>query len=166
MGAVAAPLMIASSVVSAGASIASGNAKASQLRSEAGASEYNAKIADLGVKQIGAARSQELEAALGAIQTSRAERGLSFTSPTAMAINDAVTRESLDARRAEELDKRLQAQGYRAQAQAQLKSASAAKMSGYIGALGSVMDAGMRTASMFGKPSGTGFNTSHRRAGV
>jgi len=163
MGAVAAPLMIASSVVSAGSSIMAGTARSKSLRAEAGAAEYNAKIADLGVKQIGAQRSMELETALAAIDTARAERGLSLTSPTGMALTDAVTRESLDAQRAEELDKRLEAQGYRAQARAKLSEAGQAKVQGYVGALGSLMTAGMRTASLFNKPALDGV---HKRAGL
>lgn len=152
MGQVAAPMMIASSLVSAGSSIMKGNARSKALRAEAGAAEYNAKIADLGVKQIGAQRSMELETALAAIDTGRAARGLTLTSPTGMALNDAVTREHLDAQRAEELDKRLEAQGYRAQARTNLAAAKSAKIQGYIGALGGFMEAGMRTASMFGTP--------------
>jgi len=163
MGAVAAPLMIASSVVSAGSSIMSGNARSRSLAAEAGAAEYNAKIADLGVKQIGAQRSMELDTALGAIDTARAERGLSLDSPTAIAINDAVTREHNSAMRAEELDKRLEAQGYRAQARAKLSEAKSAKVQGYVGAFGSLLTAGMRTASMFGKPPSS---VSHSRAGL
>jgi len=159
MGAIAAPLMIASSVVSAGSSITAGNARSKSLRAEAGAAEYNAKIADLGVKQIGAQRSMELETALAAIDTARSERGLSLTSPTGMALTDAVTRESLDSQRAEELDKRLEAQGYRAQARAKLQEAGQARTQGYVGALGSLMTAGMRAASMFGSPTSAGAHT-------
>ena len=161
MGQVAAPLMIASSLVSAGSSVMKGNARAKALRAEAGTAEYNAKIADLGVKQIGATRSMELETALAAIDTSRAERGLSLTSPTGMALADAVTREHLDAQRSEELDKRLEAQGYRASARASLKGAKQAKIQGYVGALGSFMEAGMRGASMMGGARGGGFGVSH-----
>ena len=155
MAQVAAPLMIASSLVSAGSSISAGNNRAKQLRSEAGAQEYSAKLADLGVKQIAAERSVELKTALGAIDTGRAARGLSLGSPTALALSSAVEREHLAAQRSEELDGRLKAQGYRAQAASSLKGAASAKRAGYIGALGSVLDAGMRGASMMGgKPGG------------
>lgn len=156
-------MMIASSLVSAGSSVIKGNAKSKQLRAEAGTAEYNAKIADLGVKQIGATRSMELETALAAIDTARTARGLSLTSPTGMALSDAVTRESLDARRAEELDKRLEAQGYRASARASLKGAKQARIQGYVGAFGSFLQAGKRTASWLNTPSTT---VSHSRAGV
>lgn len=150
MGQVAGPMMIASSLVGAASSIKGGNARSRQLRSEAGSQEYSAKLADLGVKQIAADRSMELNTALGAIETGRAARGLSLTSPTALALSSAVEREHLTAQRADELEGRLKAQGYRAQAHASLKGAKQAKVAGYVGALGSFVDAGMRGASMAG----------------
>jgi len=79
-------LAVGSSVVAGGMSIAQGYQQRETMRGQAAAAEYQAKISELQGKQVNGQRLDELNQALGAIDTMRAGRGVNLDSETGRAI--------------------------------------------------------------------------------
>lgn len=86
MGAAAAPIAIASTVVSGFAQIAAGQAQAKAARQQAEYARLEGKIAQLRGKQMSAARRDELNTTLASIDNIRSSRGVGLDSQTSVAI--------------------------------------------------------------------------------
>jgi hypothetical protein len=127
--------------LSAGAgyfSYKAGKAQSQQLKADAAAKEIEAKVADLGVKQLAGQRMAALVADLGAIRTQFATRNVEATSGSAVAAQRGYERESLDALFNDVLSARYQGVGARSAARGLRMGSSAALASGYAGALSNI----------------------------
>ena len=139
---------IGSSVLAGGMSIAEGMSQSSAMKSQAKAAEYEAKIANLRGVQKSASRKEELNQALGAIDTIRAGRGLSGGSATARAIRSDRRERSRYAENNEVLSERLVGMSKRNEAAGLRAGAKWATIKGFGKAAGHFMKAGGDFGSM------------------
>jgi len=102
MAAAAVPIMIASSLVAAGASIAQGFSQRNAMKSQAKAAELDAKYSRLRATQIGGQREEETNRVIAQINSMRVGRGLNLDSATGRALRskarergDAVKRQDV-----------------------------------------------------------------------
>lgn len=132
-------------------SIMSGRAKAKELGYEAALYDRQAKDVDLQATQASERRREDLKATMSALAASRAARGLSLDTPSAMAIERELRRQSVRDEGAESLGFKNQSYALRTSAMMRRKGASNANLTGYLNAAGSIMDAAGDIASL-GKP--------------
>lgn len=126
--------------VKAYSSVQQGRAQYQAYQLEARQRELEGKQYDLQSRQISAARLQELNSNLAAIDAARAGKNLGGDSPTSMALVKSFTKESMNSRASEILGARLGRLGsINARTSAQIAGRSALK-SGYLGAVGDATD--------------------------
>ena len=139
MAQAAIPLAIASTALSAGSSIMAGRSQAAALKTEAALNERQAKDVDLQAMQASERRREELNATVAAFVANRAARGLSLDSPTGVAIERVLRRQSVRGEGVERLGYLNQGYAMRAGAAAKRKAATNANRMGYINAAGTIM---------------------------
>ena len=125
---------MAASVLSAGAQIMSGRSQARTLVNQAQQDEITAKGVDLQALQTSERRRENLRAQIAAFTANRAAKGLSLDSPTGVAIEKELRRQSVRDENVERLGFVNQADAYRRSSRLRKKGASNAIMASYIGA--------------------------------
>lgn len=140
--------------ISAFSSIMSGRAQSRGLSNEAAQYDSQAKGVDLQALQSSERRREDLRASFAAITAQRAQRGLSLDTPSAIAVESEIRRQSVRDEGVEKLGFTNQAAGLRASAKAKRRGASSANMAGYLSAAGTIMSAaGDIKGAMGGAPS-------------
>jgi hypothetical protein len=147
---------VAGTALSAFSSIMSGRAQSRGLANEAVQYDAQAKGVDLQALQSSERRREDLRASFAAITAQRAQRGLSLDSPTAVAIENEIRRQSVRDEGVEKLGYMNQAAGLRASARAKRRGASSANMAGYINAAGTIMSGGADLKASMGGGGGSG----------
>jgi urease gamma subunit len=125
---------------------------------EAAQSESQAKGTDLQAIQSSERRREDLRAQLSAITAQRAARGLSLDTPTAVAIEREINRQSVRDEGVERLGFMNQSSALRRQAAVKRKNAKGAITASYLSAAGSLMSAAGDIGAAFG--GGGGVNPS------
>lgn len=141
---------MASSVLSAGASIMSGRAQARGYANEAAQADIQAKGVDLQALQTSERRRENLLASVASIEANRAARGLSLDSPSAIAVEKEIRRQSVRDEGAERLGFMNQSDALRRSARAKRKGASSAIMASYLQAGATVWEGAQNAASAGG----------------
>ncbi|MFC5373968.1 hypothetical protein ACFPIF_15500 [Brevundimonas faecalis] len=131
----------ASAGLSAVSSIMGGRAQARALKTEGVMLEAQAKGVDLQAKQASERRREDLRASMAAYIAQRSARGLSLDSPSAVAIERELTRQSVRDEGVERLGYINQAGALRMSAAAKRRAGSNANFMGYWNAAGTLMDA-------------------------
>lgn len=127
--------------LSAFGSIMSGRAAARGMANEAAQYDSQAKGVDLQAVQSSERRREDLRASFAAITAQRAAKGLSLDTPSAVAVENEIRRQSVRDEGVEKLGFVNQASGLRASARAKRRGASNANMAGYLGAASTIMSA-------------------------
>lgn len=127
--------------------VMSGRAQAKQMGRDALMYEKQARDVDLQALQASGRRREELRAGTAAWIASRAARGVSLDSPTAVAIERELRRQSVNDEGAENLGFRNQAYALRTSAMMRRKGASNASLAGWLSAGGSLIDGAAAAAS-------------------
>ncbi|HWW12401.1 MAG TPA: hypothetical protein VN018_07785 [Brevundimonas sp.] len=140
---------------SAATSVMSGRAQSRQFGMEGLMYEKQAKDVDLQATQASARRREELRASLSSVTATRAARGLSLDTPSGMAIERELRRQSVSDEGAENLGFKNQSYALRTTAAMRRRGASNANATGWLQAAGSIMDAAGNIASV-GKPPSKG----------
>lgn len=128
-------------IASAAASIYSGIQQGKAYEQQADAARIEGEIAGIRGKQMSAAKRDELNRVLSAIDTMRVSRGVGLDSPTSFAIRAAERERAKYAISAQQLGTRLEQ--FRAQTQARglEQAASLAPLSGFVQAAPSLASA-------------------------
>lgn len=129
---------MASSVLSAGASIMSGRAQARGLANEAAQYDTQAKGTDLQALQSSERRREDLRASFAAITAQRVQKNLSLDTPSGVAIEKELRRQSVRDEGVEKLGYMNQSDALRRGARAKRKGASNTIMASYLQAAGTV----------------------------
>lgn len=132
-------------------SIMGGRAQAKQLGLEGLMYERQAKDVDLQATQAAGLRREQLRASLAAVRASRAARGLSLDTPSAVAVERELRRQEVRDEGAENLGFKNQAYALRTTAAMRRRGASNANAAGWITAAGTIMDAAGNAMSMGAK---------------
>lgn len=127
--------------LSAVTSIMGGRAQAKALKTEGVMLEAQAKGVDIQSKQASERRREDLRASLSAYVAQRAARGLSLDSPSGIAIEKELRRQSVRDEGVERLGYMNQAGAIRMSAAAKRRAGSNANFAGYWKAAGTLMDA-------------------------
>lgn len=128
-------------------SVMSGRAQSRQLGMEGLMYEKQAKDVDLQALQASGRRREELRAGIAAYTAGRAARGLSLDTPSAVAIERELRRQSVSDEGAENLGLKNQSYALRTTAAMRRRGASNANAMGWLNAAGSIMDAAGNIAS-------------------
>lgn len=120
--------------------IMSGRAQAKQLGREALMYEKQAKDVDLQALQASERRREELRAGVAAWTANRSAKGLSLDSPSGIAIEKELRRQSIRDEGAESLGFKNQAYALRTSAYMRKKGAKNANLSGWLQAGGTLID--------------------------
>lgn len=152
----AAAAPIAATALSAGSSLMAGRSTAAGYVAEAAQAESQAKGTDLQAVQSSERRREDLRAALAAITAQRAARGLSLDSPSAVAVEREIRRQSVRDEGVERLGFMNQASALRRQAAVKRKGAKNAMTMGLIQAAGTLVTSGADIKSAFGPPASGG----------
>lgn len=131
----------ASAGLSAVTSIMGGRAQSRALKTEGVMLEAQAKGVDIQAKQASERRREDLRASMAAYIAQRAARGVSLDSPSAIAIERELTRQSVRDEAVERLGYTNQAGALRMSAAAKRRAGSNANFMGYWNAAGTVMNA-------------------------
>jgi len=129
-----------SPLLKAGTQVMSGRATAKANKTEAVMIEAQAKGVDLQALQSSERRREDLRAGLAAVMASRAARGVSLDSPSAIAVEKELRRQSVRDEGVERVGYRNQAGALRMSAAARRRAGSNANIGGYIMAAGTVAD--------------------------
>lgn len=121
--------------------IMGGRSQARALKTEAAMLEAQARGAELQSVQSSERRREDLRAALSAITAGRAAAGLSLDSPSAIAIEKEIRRQSVRDEGVERVGFVNQAGALRMSAAARRRAGSNANLGGYIMAGGTAIDA-------------------------
>ena len=132
---------IGGTVAQAGLSILSGFGQRAQMRSEAKAAQYEARVAELRGKQVSANETQRLNEALSAIESIRAGRNVGADSATGAAIREDRRRKSAQQENVGVLSERLDAVSKRNRARALKNAGDWAVVGGFGEALGTLTQA-------------------------
>lgn len=135
-------LAVASSLVSAGASIAGGFAKAGAMRSGAKAAELNAKVRDIRATQAKAAGYEETNDVMGRINALRSARGVSLDSATGRAIAKDRRKRGMEKTNANVLTELMGRDAANAKGRSLRKGAKYAQVGGFVSAFGDIAQAG------------------------
>lgn len=130
-----------SPILSAVTSIMGGRAQSKALKTEGVMLEAQAKGVDIQSKQASERRREDLRASLSAYVAQRAARGLSLDSPSGIAIEKELRRQSVRDEGVERLGYMNQAGAIRMSAAAKRRAGSNANFAGYWKAAGTLMDA-------------------------
>lgn len=128
-------------LLSAGAQIMGGRAQSKALKTEGVMLEAQAKGVDLQALQTSERRREELRATMAAFTASRAARGVSLDSPTGMAIEKELRRQSVRDENVDRVGFTNQAGALRMSAAAKRRGGSYANIMGYVNAAGTLVDA-------------------------
>jgi len=121
--------------------IMGGRAQSKALKTEAVMLEAQAKGVDLQALQTSERRREELRATMAAFTASRAARGVSLDSPTGMAIESELRRQSVRDENVDRVGFTNQAGALRMSAAAKRRGGSYANIMGYVSAGGTLIDA-------------------------
>lgn len=127
--------------LSAVTSIMGGRAQSKALKTEGVMLEAQAKGVDIQSKQASERRREDLRASLSAYVAQRAARGLSLDSPSGIAIEKELRRQSVRDEGVERLGYMNQAGAIRMSAAAKRRAGSNANFAGYWKAAGTLIDA-------------------------
>lgn len=127
-------------LLSAVTQVMSGRAQAKQLGMEGLMLQRQAKDVDLQALQASGRRREELRAGIAAWTANRSAKGLSLDSPSGIAIERELRRQSVRDEGAENLGFRNQAYALRTSAAMRRRAASNANLSGWIQAGGTLID--------------------------
>lgn len=141
---------MAASVLSAGAQIMSGRATARGYANEAAQADIQAKGVDLQALQTSERQRENLRASVASIEANRAARGLSLDTPTAVAIEKEIRRQSVRDEGVDRLGFMNQSDALRRSARAKRKGASNSIMASYLGAAGTVWEGAQNAAAAGG----------------
>lgn len=130
--------------------IMSGRAQSKALKTEAVQMEGQAKSTDIQAVQSSERRREDLMASVAAITAQRAARGLSLDSPSGIAVEKEIRRQSVRDEGVERLGYRNQAAALRAGAAAKRRGGSQVNIMGYVNAAGTLID-GAANAAAAGK---------------
>lgn len=133
--------------------VGQGRAQAKQLGMESLMLQRQAKDVDLQALQASARRREELRAGVAAWTANRAAKGLSLDSPSGMAIERELRRQSVVDEGGENLGFRNQAYALRTSATMRRRAASNANRAGWLAAGGTLID-GAANAMSAGGPKG------------
>lgn len=147
---------IGATALSATSSIMSGRAQARQLGMEAALNERQAKDVDLQGKQMSEVRREQLRAGLASVQALFAQQNRNLDSPTAVAIERELRKQSVRDEGAERLGFMNQAYALRTSAYSKRRAASTANTLGYINAATTIMSQGGDIMASLGKGKGKG----------
>jgi len=147
---------MAASVLSAGAQIMSGRAAARGYANEAAQADIQAKGVDLQALQTSERQRETLRANLAAVFGNRAARGLSLDSPSGIAIEKEIRRQSVRDEGVERLGFQNQSDALRRSARAKRKAASNSIMASWVEGAGTVWQGAQDAAAagIFGGSSG------------
>jgi hypothetical protein len=145
---------IASSLVKAAGSVSKGYQRASELKNEAFNYERRAAGIKLQGQQDSASRYQELDSAMQTIAALRGARNVSFNSPTAMAIDRQVQKQATRGLQISQLGFAQEADTNIMSGRSARKASRFAKVSGWLEAIPSLIDAGGGIAGMAGAGGG------------
>lgn len=120
--------------------IMGGRAEAKTLKTEGVMLEAQAKGVDLQALQTSERRREELNATLAALTASRAARGLSLDSPSAVAIESELRKQSVRDENVDRVGFTNQAGALRMSAAAKRRAGSYANVMGYVNAAGTLID--------------------------
>lgn len=126
--------------LSAFTQIMGGRAQSKALKTEAVMLEAQAKGVDLQALQTSERRREELRASLAAFTASRAARGLSLDSPSAVAIEKELRKQSVRDENVDRVGFTNQAGALRMSAAAKRRGGSYANIMGYVSAGGTLID--------------------------
>ena len=127
-------------ILQAGAQVMAGRAQAKQLGMESLMLKRQAGDVDLQAMQASARRREELRAGIAAWTANRSAKGLSLDSPSGIAVERELRRQSVVDEGAENLGFRNQAYALRTSATMRRRAASNANLSGWIQAGGTLID--------------------------
>ena len=144
MAAVPLVMMAVSTAVSVYSSVKQGEAQSAALKFQQQQQQQREEQLRTRAMQDEAARREELASNLSTIEAIRAGRGLSQSSPTALAIRDDVTDNAMDAMRVSRLNILNGAESARQAGEQAGSAASTALTSGYLGAGKSLLDFGTK----------------------
>lgn len=130
---------VGSTALKAGSSVMAGRAQAQAYGAEAAMATRQAKDVDLQSLQSSERRREDLRAALSAITAQRAARGLSLDTPTAVAIEREIRRQSVRDEGVERLGFLNQSSALRMSAAAKRRAATNANRMGWMEAAGTIM---------------------------
>lgn len=130
----AAAAPIAATALSAGSSLMAGRSTAAAYVAEAAQAEEQAKGTDLQAVQSSERRREDRRAAIASLEAQRAARGLSLDSPSGVAIEREIRRQSVRDEGVERLGFMNQASALRRQAAVKRKGAKNAMTMAYLNA--------------------------------
>lgn len=122
------------------ANVLSGNAKAKEYRFAATQAEQQARDVDLQALQASEQRREALNGAIATVDATRSAAGLSLDSPTAMAIEREIRRQSVRGEQINRLGSLNQSSALRLQARSYRGAAKTARLVGYLNAGTSIQD--------------------------
>jgi hypothetical protein len=132
--------MVASSALKAGGSIMSGFSRSSQMKQEAANARMRANQIRLQGKQDKAQRLTEFDSAIQTIAALRGARGVGFDSPSAIAVDRALARQSREGLLVSQLGFSTEYDNLQRSARALKRGARMAVIEGFMGAAGSAFD--------------------------
>ena len=127
-------------ILQAGTQVMAGRAQAKQLGMESLMLKRQAGDVDLQAMQASARRREELRAGIAAWTANRSAKGLSLDSPSGIAVERELRRQSVVDEGAENLGFRNQAYALRTSATMRRRAASNANLSGWVQAGGTLID--------------------------
>lgn len=130
---------VGSTVLSAGSSIMGGRARSRELKGEAMMMEAQAHGVDIQSKQASERRREDLRASVAAYTAQRAARGLSLDTPSGVAIENELRRQSVRDEGVERLGYVNQAGALRMSAAAKRRGGSIANSMGWLNAASTIM---------------------------
>jgi hypothetical protein len=133
--------------------VGQGRAQAKQLGMESLMLKRQAKDVDLQALQASGRRREELRAGIAAWTANRSAKGLSLDSPSGVAVERELRRQSVRDEGAENLGFRNQAYSLRTSATMRRRAASNANLSGWVQAGGTLID-GISNAVSAGRGGG------------
>lgn len=137
--------------LSAFTQIMGGRAQSKALKTEAVMLEAQAKGVDLQALQTSERRREELRATMAAFTASRAARGLSLDSPSAVAIENELRKQSVRDENVDRVGFTNQAGALRMSAAAKRRGGSYANIMGYVSAGGTLIDGASNAMAAGGK---------------
>lgn len=141
-------MMAASAAVSTYASVKQGQAQSAAFKAQQQQQQQREEQLRTAAMQDEAARREELVSQLSTADAIRAGRGMSLTSPTALAIRDDATDTAMDDMRNSRLNILNGAESARQQGEQAGSAASSALTSGYLGAGKSLLDFGTKAYNL------------------
>jgi hypothetical protein len=134
-------LAVTAAAAKAGSSIYGGYSRAREMREQAAEYERRARAVDLQAKQDSAARYSELDSAMQTVLALRGARNIGFDSPTAIAIDKGIQRQSIEGLLMSQLGFSQDADSARQSGRNMMRGARRSIIAGYMGAVPGATDA-------------------------